>query len=76
LKIKVVELVRELKNKVRFVKFIRLDDAGENVFIKRACQEKFLGIKFDFSGPRTPQKNGKVERKFQTFIWVSQINFK
>ena len=24
-------------------------------------------IKFEFSGPRTPQRNGKVERKFQTF---------
>jgi hypothetical protein len=23
-------------------------------------------IKFEFSGPRTPQRNGKVERKFQT----------
>jgi hypothetical protein len=26
-----------------------------------------LNIKFEFSGPRTPQRNGKVERKFQTF---------
>ena len=24
-------------------------------------------IKFEFSGPRTPQQNGKVERKFRTF---------
>jgi hypothetical protein len=23
-------------------------------------------LRFDFSGPRTPQRNGKVERKFQT----------
>jgi transposase InsO family protein len=27
---------------------------------------KSFGIKFEFSGPRTPQRNGKVERKFQT----------
>jgi hypothetical protein len=26
-----------------------------------------LKIKFEFSGPMTPQRNGKVERKFQTF---------
>ena len=28
---------------------------------------KSFGVKFEFSGPRTPQRNGKVERKFQTF---------
>jgi hypothetical protein len=25
-------------------------------------------VKFEFSSPRTPQRNGKVERKFQTFF--------
>jgi hypothetical protein len=25
-------------------------------------------VKFEFSGPQTPQRNGKVERKFQTFF--------
>jgi hypothetical protein len=28
---------------------------------------KYFGVKFEFSGPRTPQRNGKIERKFQTF---------
>jgi hypothetical protein len=28
---------------------------------------KSFGVKFEFSGTRTPQRNGKVERKFQTF---------
>jgi len=32
-----------------------------------ACCAKGCSIKFEFSGPRTPQQNGKVERKFQTF---------
>jgi hypothetical protein len=34
---------------------------------------KSFGIKFEFSGPKTPQRNGKVERKFQTLygrIWA------
>jgi hypothetical protein len=31
-------------------------------------RSKGFGIKFEFSGPRTPQRNGKVERKFQTFF--------
>jgi hypothetical protein len=25
-------------------------------------------VKLEFSGPRTPQRNGKVEREFQTFF--------
>jgi hypothetical protein len=31
-------------------------------------QAQGYGVKFEFSGPRTPQRNGKVERKFQTFF--------
>jgi hypothetical protein len=53
-KAKVVELVEEIKDKVIFVKYIRMDDAGENASIERACKEKCLGIKFEFSGSRKP----------------------
>jgi transposase len=45
-----------------------MDDAEKNASIERAFKEKCLGIKFEFSGPRTPQRNGKVERKFQTLF--------
>jgi hypothetical protein len=65
LKTKVVELVKDLKHKGRFVKYVRPDDSGENASIKRACKEKCLDVKFEFSSPRTPQRNGKVKRKFQ-----------
>jgi hypothetical protein len=34
--------------------------------MKNHPEIKSFGIKFEFSGPRTPQRNGKVERKFQT----------
>jgi hypothetical protein len=50
------------------LKFIRCDDAGENVSMKSDHDIKSFGVKFEFSGPRTPQRNGKVERKFQTFF--------
>jgi hypothetical protein len=66
LKIKVFELVEKLKYKGRFSKYVRLDDTGENASIERAFKGKCLCIKFEFSGPTTPQSNGKVERKFQT----------
>jgi transposase InsO family protein len=46
--------------------FIRLDDAGENYALEKACNQHNLKIKFEYSGPRTPQTNGKIERKFQT----------
>jgi hypothetical protein len=48
------------------VKFIRCDDAGENTAMKNDPEIKSFGMKFEFSGPRTLQRNGKVERKFQT----------
>jgi hypothetical protein len=31
------------------------------------CNAKGFGVKFEFSGPRTHQRIGKKERKFQTF---------
>jgi hypothetical protein len=49
------------------VKFIRCDDTGENVSMKNDQDIKSFGVKFEFSGSRTPQRNGKVENKFQNF---------
>jgi hypothetical protein len=39
------------------VKCIRCDDAGENMLMKNDQGIKSFGVKFKFSGPRTPQKN-------------------
>jgi hypothetical protein len=33
---------------------------------------KSSGVKFEFSGPRIPQRNGKVKRKLQTFFGRSR----
>ena len=38
----------------------------KNFALEKACKQQQLGVTFEFSGPRTPQRNGKVERKFQT----------
>jgi hypothetical protein len=48
------------------VRFIRCDNASENMTMKNDPEIKSFGIMFEFSGPRAPQRNGKVERKFQT----------
>jgi hypothetical protein len=62
LKERIVDLVKELKT----VKFLRLNNAGENFALEKLCKQQNVDVKFEFSGPRTPQRNGKVERKFQT----------
>jgi len=59
-------LLTDLKIAGIEVKFIRCDDSGENKAFYDACWSKGYLIKFEFSGPRTPQRNGKAERKFQT----------
>ena len=67
LKNKMLVLLTDLKIAGINVKFIRCDDSGENLAFQKECKVKGINIKFEFSGPRTPQRNGKVERKFQTF---------
>jgi hypothetical protein len=69
LKAKVTTLLTDLEIARVNVKFIRCDDSGENKALFEECRPKGYGIKFEFSGPQTPQRNGKVERKFQTFFW-------
>jgi hypothetical protein len=68
LKEKVKTLLTDLHIAGLNVRFIRCDDAGENMSMKSDQDLKSFGVKFEFSGPRTPQRNGKVGRKFQTFF--------
>jgi hypothetical protein len=66
LKVKIKSLLNDLKIANRNVTFIRCDNPGENITMKNDPEIKSFGIKFEFSGPRIPQWNGKVERTFQT----------
>ena len=59
-------MIRELWNKGKTVKYIRCDNAGENVKLKEECDRLNLGIEFEFTAPSTPQQNGIVEQKFAT----------
>jgi hypothetical protein len=51
---KVVELIKELKNESIQVRFLRLDDAGENYVLEKECKQQNLAIKFEYSGTCTP----------------------
>jgi transposase InsO family protein len=66
LKIKIKTLLTDLKIANWNVKFIRRDNADENMTMKNDPEIKSFGIKFEFPSPRTPQRNEKVERKFPT----------
>jgi hypothetical protein len=41
---------------------------GENKDLFEECQSKVYNVKFGFSRLQTPQRKGKLERKFQTFF--------
>ena len=58
-------LVSTLKASSIITKFLRCDNAGENVKgLKDVCNKH--GIQIEFTAPYTPQQNGMVERKFVT----------
>ena len=50
------------------VKFIRLDNAGENKSFRAECKKcpDLSHIFFEFTAPGTPQQNGGIERSFAT----------
>jgi hypothetical protein len=60
-------LLADLKITEVEVKFIWCADSGENKAFQNECKSIGWNIKLEFSGPRTPKRDGKVERKFQTF---------
>jgi hypothetical protein len=49
------------------IRFLCCNDLGENKAFQKECKSTALNITFEFSGPKTPQRNGKVKRKIQTF---------
>jgi Reverse transcriptase (RNA-dependent DNA polymerase) len=65
----VILLIKKLRSEQRFrikhiVKTVRCDDAGENKLLEQKCIHHQLGIHFEYTGPGTPQYNGRVERMF------------
>ena len=54
------------------VKYIRLDNSGENRSLQKECEKHNLGIIFEFTAPGTPQQNSVVERKIPTLMGRSR----
>ena len=61
-----IEFIKDLKPHGKVVKYIRCDNAGENISFENECKKEGLGIKFEYTSPNSPQFNGRVERKFAT----------
>jgi hypothetical protein len=57
-----------MQAKNRPIKFIRLDNSGENKKIREVAFEKGFKIYFEFTAPGTPMQNGVVERAFPTLL--------
>ena len=49
-------------------RFVRCDNAGENLALQTLCEQEGLQVKFEFTEPGTPQQNVCVERLFATFF--------
>ena len=65
--------IKELKAKYGIdIKYIRLDNSGENKSLKDECEKQNLGIIFEFTAPGTPQQNSVVERKIPTLMGRSR----
>ena len=48
------------------IKYVRLDNSGEERSLQKECDKQILGIIFEFTAPGTPQPNSVVERKIHT----------
>jgi hypothetical protein len=61
-----VGFIKNLQEQGKKVKYIRCDNAGENISLQQSLDNEGMNIKFEFTARETPQQNGKVERAFAT----------
>ena len=54
------------------MKYVRLDNSGENRSLQNESAKQNLGIIFEFTAPGTPQQNSVVERKIPTLMGRSR----
>ena len=63
----ITEVLTELKVRHNIhTKYIRCNDDVNNHTAEKACRKNGLNVKFEYTPPGTPQRNGRIERKFAT----------
>ena len=50
------------------VLYLRCDNRDERIAFKKACNQKVLGVEFEYTTPGMPQQNRQVEWKFTTLF--------
>jgi hypothetical protein len=69
----VINLINELEKRDISCEVLKYDHTRESYTLEKTCQQQ----KLEYSGARTPRRNGKVEVKFQTLygrIWA-KLNY-
>jgi hypothetical protein len=75
LKAKIKTMLTNLKISGWNVRFVTCDDAGKNVTMKNDPEIKSFSVKFEFSVPIPPQRNGKGE-KIPNTLFKNPVNVK
>ena len=61
------EFIKRMKvNLSASARFLRMDNAKENVSLKARLEKEGIEITIEFTSTNTPQQNGQVERSFAT----------
>ena len=64
--------IKGLKKKYGIdVKYIRLDNSGENRKLQQECEKQNLGLIFEFTAPGTPSKTQLLKEKYLP-SWAEQ----
>jgi hypothetical protein len=64
---RLVQTLKTFKTKLNHTpKYIRCDDAPENHKAEELCMKEGINVQFEYTAPGTPQRNGRIERKFAT----------
>jgi hypothetical protein len=72
---KVINLILDLKDQNTKVNILRCENAGKNKSLEDECKSKGLGIAFEYAGPRTLNRNGKMERITQILYGLIRAMF-
>ena len=65
--------IKGLREQNKLVKFIRCDNAGENLSLKKKIDEDGFNIKFEFTARETPQQMEKLKELLQLFMGECEL---
>jgi hypothetical protein len=60
----ILQFLRSMATEDFHVKYIRLDNSGENQYLCTLTTENNLQLTYEYTAPKKPQQNGRIERKF------------